>query len=247
MFAIKPDSIYHSLPSEFGIKYQEFQVTTIDSLSINVWVFNPELSDSNTQTIVIAGGDAGNMSYLIQYAGNLSLFGFRVVTFDYRGFGKSDKVSFEPNQYYCKGFDYDLNAILDHFYFKHQKKVNLLSFSLGSLVTLNVMPQNYSKVNNIIFDGLIADPNAVIKRANKIKGRNVKKINFNSKLLTLPLNIESLVFFGSQDQYVKAKDIDKFRIFNENCYVMTYPGGHLASAGKLKMIYYQLISDFLQK
>lgn len=132
VFGIKPDSLYVFTPKNLGLMYKEFQVKTADSVSINVW-FYPAQDSTNTgaryfenpvnrdyivndtvkhPTIIICNADASNMGYKIMQAHFLCTNGFNVVTFDWRGFGKSQKWKFDEN-IVCLEFLKDYDTVLD--------------------------------------------------------------------------------------------------------------------------------------
>ena len=104
-----------------GLIYKNLEVITNDGYKIETWFFpaqsplsEGELRDLNgnrrtyeTQdetkrpTIIVCNGDAGNMSYFQLYlAKSRTSRGFNVVTFDWRGFGKSSPFAIDRN-YLC--------------------------------------------------------------------------------------------------------------------------------------------------
>lgn len=104
-----------------GLIYKNLEVITNDGYKIETWFFpaqsplsEGELRDLNgnrrtyeTQdetkrpTIIVCNGDAGNMSYFQLYlAKSRTSRGFNVVTFDWRGFGKSSPFAMDRN-YLC--------------------------------------------------------------------------------------------------------------------------------------------------
>lgn len=113
-FAIKPNRTYRFYPEKLGLIYRDLDVTTSDGLKIKSWFFpaqtrltdeeislaweNPmkrpyKIIDENPfPTIIIANGDAGNMSnQQLHHAQYFTSKGFNVVTFDWRGFGESSE------------------------------------------------------------------------------------------------------------------------------------------------------------
>lgn len=114
LFAIKPDRTYRFYPEKLGLIYRDLDVTTSDGLKIKTWFFpaQPTLSEQEKSsawenpvkkpyktienkprpTIIIANGDAGNMSYQqLYHAQFFTSKGYNVVTFDWRGFGESSE------------------------------------------------------------------------------------------------------------------------------------------------------------
>ena len=119
--AIIPDTVYTRKPESMGLIYKNLEVITNDGYKIETWFFpaqsplsEGELRDLNgnrrtyeTQdetkrpTIIVCNGDAGNMSYFQLYlAKSWTSRGFNVVTFDWRGFGKSSPFAMDRN-YLC--------------------------------------------------------------------------------------------------------------------------------------------------
>ena len=119
--AIIPDTVYIRKQESMGLIYKNLEVITNDGYKIETWFFpaqsplsEGELRDLNgnrrtyeTQdetkrpTIIVCNGDAGNMSYFQLYlAKSWTSRGFNVVTFDWRGFGKSSPFAMDRN-YLC--------------------------------------------------------------------------------------------------------------------------------------------------
>ena len=119
--AIIPDTVYIRKPESMGLIYKNLEVITNDVYKIETWFFpaqsplsEGELRDLNgnrrtyeTQnetkrpTIIVCNGDAGNMAYFQLYlAKSWTSRGFNVVTFDWRGFGKSSPFAMDRN-YLC--------------------------------------------------------------------------------------------------------------------------------------------------
>ena len=119
--AIIPDTVYIRKPESMGLIYKNLEVITNDGSKIETWFFpaqsplsEGELRDLNgnrrtyeTQnetkrpTIIVCNGDAGNMAYFQLYlAKSWTSRGFNVVTFDWRGFGKSSPFAMDRN-YLC--------------------------------------------------------------------------------------------------------------------------------------------------
>ena len=119
--AIIPDTVYIRKPESMGLIYKNLEVITNDGYKIETWFFpaqsplsEGELRDLNgnrrtyeTQnetkrpTIIVCNGDAGNMAYFQLYlAKSWTSRGFNVVTFDWRGFGKSSLFAMDRN-YLC--------------------------------------------------------------------------------------------------------------------------------------------------
>lgn len=166
VFGIKPDTNYVVTPDLFGLIYKEFQVKTADNYEINVWFYPSQYSISNDSikynnsnkivrkyevieyqrpTVIICNGDAGSMSYLIHYAQFLSTNGYNVVTFDWRGFGKSQGFTFDSN-IVCQEFLWDYNTVLEailNIPEVDSSRIGAFGFSTGAYISFIEFYKNY--------------------------------------------------------------------------------------------------------
>jgi pimeloyl-ACP methyl ester carboxylesterase len=88
-------------------------------------------------TIILCNADANNMTYLIAQAQFLCINGFNVITFDWRGFGKSQKWKFDEN-IACLDFLKDYDAVLDTVIKMKEvdnKRIGSHSFSTGAYIS----------------------------------------------------------------------------------------------------------------
>lgn len=90
-FAMKPYKEYIKTPSDYECEYDSVTFLTRDNVSLVGWYIYSRLPDSKKPTIIFSYGDAGNMSYFLDYANELSKNGFDVFLYDYRGFGQNDE------------------------------------------------------------------------------------------------------------------------------------------------------------
>jgi len=135
-FAIKPLAQYWARPDTLGLKYQSLTLTTSDRVHLAAWLVEPSAGapDQHT-TIVVAGGDSGNMASNIFTAATLAGAGYRVLLFDYRGFGHSDAFAINQNYLYYPEFATDARAALAEARRRSpSQRVGLMGFSMGSLV-----------------------------------------------------------------------------------------------------------------
>jgi pimeloyl-ACP methyl ester carboxylesterase len=135
-FAIKPMANYWAKPDTLGLKYQDLTLTTSDHAHLAAWLIAPKAGapDQHT-TVVVAGGDSGNMASNIFTAATLSAAGYRVLLFDYRGFGHSEAFAINQNYLYYPEFATDTRAALAEARRRSPgQRVGLMGFSMGSLV-----------------------------------------------------------------------------------------------------------------
>ena len=92
-FAIHPYKDYVALPSQAGMSYDSLNIPTPDHFRLTGWYCKP-IKDSTDILVILAGTDAGNMSYDLQVAQILTRK-FPVLLFDYRGFGASQSFAYD--------------------------------------------------------------------------------------------------------------------------------------------------------
>lgn len=237
-FAIKPTKNYIGYPDQYDFKYTESQIKTPDNICINLWDILPNKENPNNGiTIVICGTDAGNMSYLLAQSLNLADRGFHVISFDYRGFGKSDNFKIDSTLLFCNEFLIDLETTLNFAKKKYPKnKIGTLGFSMGGYFSLITT----EKLDFIIADSpLISPKSSIIRDQALLKGRI---INLPPKYLepNVLLSVPKLYFIGSQDKFVTLDDVP-------NSFAIVYKGGHLEAASLLQDIFFDQIEGFLTK
>ena len=143
----------------FGLKYSQFQVKTSDNSSINIWEYGIPESVKTDKTIIIVGTDAGNMSYLIWQAKAFVEKGIRVVSFDYRGFGKSSDFEINKDLLFYPEFAIDLDAVIKTIREKYPKdKLGLFALSMGTYISL-IRSEN---IDFLIAEGFYQNPQKVV-------------------------------------------------------------------------------------
>lgn len=83
-----PDSRTHGSPAEVGLNFDEVRVATADGEHLAVWHLQPK-AEARRTTVLHFHGNAENMTTHFRYVAWLAEIGFDVVTFDYRGYGRS--------------------------------------------------------------------------------------------------------------------------------------------------------------
>ena len=140
---MKPTFNYTLHPNDYGLLHKRLSVSTSDSLEIACWFFPahkipnretiinaqtkgilPEYkaADEHLPTIIVANGDAGNMSNQINFVVMFYPMGYNVVLFDWRGFGESDPLPAESDQLCYSEYLLDYAAVLDAVF--EQKEVD---------------------------------------------------------------------------------------------------------------------------
>jgi len=107
-------------------------ITTEDGVKIHGW-FAP--ADSALATLVMAHGNAGNLSHRYQIIRRLQQIGFNVLMFDYRGYGRSEGSPSEEGIYLDGKAAYDYAKTLAQV---DSQRIILWGTSLGGAVAVDV-------------------------------------------------------------------------------------------------------------
>lgn len=135
-FAIRPVAAWWARPDTLGLKYRQLEITTTDQVKLVAWLIEPaaKAPDQHT-TVVVAGGDAYNMSSNIYTAYALAAAGYRSLLFDYRGFGHSQAFAIDLQRLYYEEFALDLRAALaEARHLQPRDRVGILGLSMGGIV-----------------------------------------------------------------------------------------------------------------
>lgn len=249
-FGINPKKDYISTPKDYDIVYQE-QIIKTNNAEICIWISEPKPNTSDNKkikTIILAYGDYGNMSYYLPYISFYTDLGYRVVSFDYRGFGKSSSFTINQNMLLYDEFSLDLKSIIT--YCKKvlkTKKVGILSLSMGTIITAIAL-QN-ENIEYIIAEGCVYDVPDVIKRLKDIKRKDVV-IN---KLYDLPkkwsfIKAKILIFVARNDEITNVTDAQNIVLQNDlKRFLAIYEGNHLSVLNNSNSVdyYKQKVNSFL--
>ena len=227
--SLKPDKNYISHPDTLGLKYDSQRIKTTDDLELQAWILKP-MNDINRETsIILAYGDAGNMSYWLNQAAILAQSGYTVILFDYRGFGESSDFAMNESQLYYSEFTQDLKSVYEwtKSNVKNQK-IGIWGLSMGTIMTgllLNEVTPDF-----LILEGLVVKPQIIQRKIEETKGvklilpDNAYQLNDIFVNTTVPM----LIFSGENDQFTTVEDANEIAKSNVNRTSITFKGGHLA-------------------
>jgi uncharacterized protein len=246
VFAVNPERGYKVKPGLYNIPHKETFITTPDNAKLALWIFTPEQSKSNGTTLVIAGGDAGNMSYSIYDAQQFVQQGFRVVTFDYRGFGESSAFATTREMLYYDEFCTDAEAVVR---FARQNngtdKLAMLGHSMGSIVVFTLARKGLIDV--AIADGPVQDPKILAERLRIQKNIGLTYPQTGAllaekiKKTTIPI----LLIAGEKDRITTLDDAKAIVAGRSNRQCLSHKGGHGEASQTLAKRYYDEISAFI--
>ena len=235
-YTINPLKEYKIRPERFKLEYQELKVLTADQYELNTWIMEPIGEQHKNVTIVIVGSDAGNMGFSLPYAYYLLNAGYRVVTFDYRGFGDSTDFEFNPNNVYHSEYVTDFIAVMtwsrEEF---GTDKIGVLGFSMGTLIS--AVGHHDSKYDFYIGEGFLRSP--VINRKRVLELKNIElslPITVSEDVRKIEdLDIPLLLFSGTKDQITTIDDSREYCNTRETSRMVEFDGEHLRGAATMGM------------
>jgi pimeloyl-ACP methyl ester carboxylesterase len=200
-FAIIPNRTYRFYPEKMGLIYKELDVTTSDKLKIKTWFFPAQTTPSETElnvvwenpvknpyqtidnkprpTIIIANGDAGNMSLQqLVYAQYFTDKGYNVVTFDWRGFGESSEWEMNIDYLVYSELLLDYDAVIKKVLQQKEvdtSKIAVFGWSTGAYLSM-ATASKYNNINVFVAIGLMTtfeEIYPVVKKVPKNINRNL--------------------------------------------------------------------------
>lgn len=227
-WALKPEKKYVEHPSDFKFKYKENTIITADQVKLKSWICYPEAKSDNKITLILAYGDAGNMSYWLRQASELVKAGYTIVLFDYRGFGASQDFAIDENYLYYDEFITDLAAVIQ--WTKKEVKnecIGVWALSMGSIMATMAIEKN--PVDFMIAEGFVMDPFEIVKIIKQYKGDEYK-LPANASLYAAALSqlkIPCLFYAGRRDGLTTIDDSMRVKFLNPKSEVIQFNAGHL--------------------
>lgn len=231
--AIDPDKEYILTPDSIGWEYEQIDITTEDGFTLKSWIYEPDQKNDKNTVLILAGPDAGNMSYMVIHAWEMAKAGYTVITFDYRGFGKSDAFEIDKNRLYYTEFCKDLIAVVGLAENKFQdEKIGILALSMGTTITGRSFPSIGQKINFIVGDAFVTDTAKIVERVDQLKKIKLtlpESAETFSKAVTA-IDVPLLIFAASKDVVTTVTDAYSLcSKLGTSCKVVEYEGDHLRS------------------
>lgn len=148
-WALKPSREYKQLPDKFNMPYKEFTVSTPDGASLKAWYI--ATGTKTTQLVLMCHNGEGNMADYLHKVQQFNSLGYNVVTFDYRGFGKSSDFAIDNNMYLYPQFQDDVRAMIDFVRKSYGNNITLYGSGIGAGLALGI-GWNTAEIKKIIAD-----------------------------------------------------------------------------------------------
>ncbi len=214
--ALNPVREYRQTPDMYGMNYREIWITTEDGYKLYGWYF-PATVESKKYIIISDDGD-GNMADNLELVSMLLSIGYHVITYDYRGFGKSQDFNIDPRVYVYPQFIKDLEAVIK---FCRKEfgvvKYDLFGIGIGAGISIGVAA-NRVEVVKVIADGPFLKLEEIRKRYPTYKGQQVIiPFGYNKRYEPFyaleqpkPTLKKILIIVGENDKIVGPADIKQW-------------------------------------
>ncbi|KUG07532.1 alpha/beta hydrolase [Solirubrum puertoriconensis] len=253
-FAIKPLRKYYQTPDSVGMAYQPTRISTPDKLHLQAWDCSPDAKLDKRTTIVLANGDAGNMGGWVHMAKELTTQGYRVLLFDYRGFGQSDDFAMDQERLYYNEFADDLGTALAYARRQYPRnRTGVLAFSMGTILATKVAARE--KLDFLIGEGYVADPTLHVEIIKQLKNKTISlPADADQYKQLLPrISCPVLLVAGTTDAFTPlahSEQVVNAATGKQVRRLVKFEGGHLQGSAKLSQqryadAYVQMISDFI--
>lgn len=251
-FALKPRKDYIITPDSLGLQYKELRINTPDSFAINTWVIAPDKKKDNKTVMIVAYGDAMNMSYWLEQCYYFIQEGFTIITFDYRGFGHSSPFEIDTNRLYYEQYATDLESVINYTRQEFKDyKVAVRALSMGTAIT--TIACSKTPIDYFIGDSFICDPVEMQACLQKMTGRpfSLPPGADHYKDDLAKLETPMLVFAGTEDGSTPLSACKLMVAGHPRRKLITYVGEHLEAIYVLSGEYFgekyiKEIEDFLK-
>lgn len=255
-FALKPSKEYKSLPTEYGMTYEERTIETPDKIRLKGWFFKP--AAESRKLMVISDDGEGNMADNLEIVAQFLSLGYNVLTYDYRGYGQSDDFPVNQDFFIYSQFSQDLLGVIDYCHKKHVTlELNLYGIGIGAGLSIGA-GANKSEVRRVIADGTYVTLETMKKKVLEKTGKEVKMPLLYDKYYMEPLYAMTEkgkhlygVFYivGETDPLLGPDDIKPLIKANSSkSYVYKVPGvENVQNFSSNKNDYFDQIKRFIEK
>ncbi|MDX1959776.1 MAG: alpha/beta hydrolase [Leptospiraceae bacterium] len=144
-------------PEKLGFKKSEEFFTTSDKTKLNLWFIKPDEQEANKNAVILQfHGNGENMSSHFISLVWLVNHGYELVTYDYRGYGKSEG---SPNPKEINSDSVEVINYVISYCKKNNKKLIIYAQSLGGAIAARALSEvkDKSLISIVIFEGTFSD------------------------------------------------------------------------------------------
>ncbi|MBN4049776.1 alpha/beta fold hydrolase [Bacteroidales bacterium AH-315-N07] len=148
-FALRPSKDYKNTPKDFDMDYKDISIPTEDGLTLKGWYFKP--MENTKKYIVVCDDGEGNMADNLEIISQFLTLDYHVITFDFRGFGKSSEFEIDPKKYIYPHFVKDMNAVIKYMRKYYTTTFDIYGIGMGAGLALSIAA-NKTEIRKVIAD-----------------------------------------------------------------------------------------------
>ena len=210
-FVFFPQKQLDKKPSNIGIEYEDIYLS-LDDYKIHGWFIQNKVKKNNhknikDKVILFFHGNAGNISFRLNYIKKFYDIGFSLMFFDYPGFGLSQGIPNEQNCVYAGELFYTF--LKDKKNFKHDHII-FYGESIGGALVSNLA--NTLNAKHLILQSTFTDIKQIIKNlsVSSYLGYFIENIGFETlnylkhryKLNLLKKKMKSMIIHSDNDELI---------------------------------------------
>lgn len=254
--ALNPSKEYKVLPDEYGMTYKEITIETDDKTRLNTWYFTPK--NESKKLMIISDDGEGNMADNLAIVAQFISMGYNVVTYDYRGYGKSDDFKINPEFFIYAQFAQDLIAVINYNHKFHAvMTIDLYGIGIGAGLSLSV-GSSRPEPRKVIADAPYLNLENMQKKYKNILEKEVKMPLMYDKFLLEPTyalpekgkHLNGIMYIiGEKDKLITPDDVKQLYKLNGSKATMYIVKG-VANDENFSMDkneYFNQIKKFLEK
>jgi esterase/lipase len=232
-FLFFPNKDIKKTPNNLNIEYEDVYIDYSDESSMNEkfhgWYINGNYKNTLTQSkcILFFHGNAGNISFRLNYIKKLYDLGFSLLFFDYPGFGLSSGI---PNEELCINCGKEFyNYLVNNKKFSN-KEIILYGESIGGSIAISVA--NIYNVKYLILQSTFADIKEIIKLVttfnfmlyNNIGFETLECLKIRYKINKINKKMKTMIIHSNEDELIDTNHAIQLSKYADNYYLSS--GSH---------------------
>ena len=222
-FLFFPNKELKKTPSYINLEYEDIYLDN-DSNKYHGWFIQGNYKNSLTQNkcILFFHGNAGNISFRLNYIEKFSELGFSILIFDYPGFGLSTGIPNEKICIKCSNIFYK--------YLINDKKflckdIIFYGESIGGSIASSVA--NIHNVKYLILQSTFTDIKEIIKNIisfnifmmDNIGFETLENLKIRYKINKLNKKMKTLIIHSNNDELIDISHSEKLLEFSDKLYI----------------------------
>ena len=221
-FLFFPNKELKKFPSHLNIKYEDIYVDNNNEKYHGWFIEGTEKNNIvKNKCILFFHGNAGNISFRINYIEKLYTMGFSLLFFDYPGFGLSEGIPNEKNCIICA--DIFFKYLITN---KKFEKNNIIFYgeSIGGSISTSLA--NQYNIKYLIIQSTFTDIKEIIHKVlsfniflvNNIGFETLNNLKKRHKLNILNKKMKTLVIHSAEDELIDYNHAEQLAVYCDKLY-----------------------------